>query len=98
MRWRPAVIWTGPSLAGVVGRKAGTAPGFTRYSSALKASGVVWDAASLDAWLIDPAGFVPGNRMPFPGLPEAQARSDVIAYLAVHPAGDPGANPPENPD
>jgi cytochrome c len=71
----------GPSLAGVWGRKAGTAPGFTRYSEALKTSGVIWNAETLDAWLTDPARFIPNNRMTFPGIDDAAARGDLIAYL-----------------
>ena len=73
---------TGPSLAGVVGRKAGTVEGFRRYSPALKGADVVWNEATLDAWIADPQAFLPGNRMVFRGLPDAQARADLIAYLA----------------
>lgn len=73
---------TGPSLAGVVGRKAGTADGFHRYSPPLQSSGVIWDRTTLDPWLADPQAFIPGTRMGFRGLPDAQARADVIAYLA----------------
>jgi cytochrome c len=71
----------GPSLAGVWGRKAGVAPGFTRYSEALKTSGVIWNAETLDRWLADPASFIPNNRMAFPGIDDATARADLIAYL-----------------
>lgn len=73
---------TGPSLAGVVGRKAGTAPGFRRYSQALKDSSTVWDEQSLNDWLTDPQAFLPGTRMAFRGLPDPRARADLIAYLA----------------
>src|SRR5882724_7599959 len=59
---------TGPSLAGVWGRKAGTLQSFERYSPALKASTVVWDAASLDQWLEAPARFIPHSRMTFRGI------------------------------
>src|SRR4051812_11938997 len=72
---------TGPSLAGVIGRKAGTAEGFRRYSPVLKGADVVWDRTSLDAWLTDPQAFIPGNRMIFPGIKDEQARADLIAYL-----------------
>jgi cytochrome c len=72
---------TGPSLARIIGRRAGEAKNFGRYSTALQESGVVWDETSLDAWLRDPAAFIPGNRMAFPGLDD-QARADLIAYLA----------------
>jgi nitrite reductase (NO-forming) len=72
----------GPSLAGVMGRKAGAVEGFN-YSPALKQSGITWDAKTLDAYLKDPAKTVPGNRMPFPGLKTDHDRADVIAYLAA---------------
>lgn len=78
---------TGPSLARVWGRKAGSAEGFSRYSDALGRSGVVWDEKSLDAWLTDPAKFIPGNAMSFPGIPDPKARSDVIAYLKAASEG-----------
>lgn len=85
---------TGPSLAGVVGRKAGTADGFHRYSPPLQASGVVWDETTLDAWITDPRAFLPGTRMVFRGVPDPQARADLIAYLAqVGPQG-----PAQQPD
>ena len=72
---------TGPSLAGFWGRKAGTLQSFERYSPALKASVVVWEAASLDRWLKAPAEFIPHNRMPFAGIADAAARADLIAFL-----------------
>jgi len=72
---------TGPSLAHVWGSKAGTAKGFSRYSDALKKSGIVWNEETLDKWLGDPAGFVPGNGMTFPGIKDTRARQDLIAYL-----------------
>ena len=72
---------TGPSLAGVLGRKAGTDVGFRRYSCALKASGIVWDEATLDAWIADPRALIPGSRMAFRRLSDAQARADLITYL-----------------
>jgi cytochrome c len=73
---------TGPSLADVFGRRAGTAEGFRRYSPALKEADVVWDEATLDPWIADPQAFIPGNRMVFRGLPDAKARADLIAYVA----------------
>ena len=83
---------TGPSLAGVFGRKAGTLESFDRYSPALKSAPITWDAASLDAWIADPACIVPGNHMTFPGIKDAQARADLIAFLER--AAAPGAMPP----
>lgn len=84
---------TGPSLAGVVGRKAGTAPMFGRYSDALRKSGLTWDEAHLDAWLKNPAALVPGNAMGFPGIDDPAARADLIAYLEAVSAGR--AKPPD---
>ena len=78
---------TGPSLAGVSGRKAGTAPGFLRYSDALQKSGIVWDERTLDAWLVSPAKLVPGNDMTFPGIKDRKAREDIIAYLRAVSSG-----------
>jgi cytochrome c len=71
---------TGPSLAGVVGRAAGTAEGF-RYSPAMQKSDVTWDDESLHSYLENPRGFIRGNRMAFPGIRNAQERADLIAYL-----------------
>ena len=70
----------GPSLKGVVGRKVGSFAGF-RYSRAMKAVEYSWDAAKLDAYLADPQTAIPGNVMPFSGLPDAKQRADVVAYL-----------------
>ncbi len=75
------VIKQGPTLLGVMGRKAGTSPHFN-YTQALKDSGLVWDAAALDHFLTDPAKAVPGTTMPIP-LPDAGMRADLIAYLAT---------------
>lgn len=72
----------GPGLEGIVGRKAGTAPGF-RYSNAMKKSGIVWDDRWLNAYLESPQKAVPGNRMPYPGLKDATDRADLVAYLAT---------------
>jgi nitrite reductase (NO-forming) len=79
----------GPSLAGIVGRKSGAEPNFN-YSPAMKQAALTWDAATLDAYLMDPQKIVPGNRMPFPGLKTNQDRKDVIAFLAA-PASSAGA-------
>jgi cytochrome c len=72
---------TGPSLAGVIGRKAGTLASFQRYSEALKSSDVTWDDRTLDAWLEKPDTFIPGSRMTFAGIRQAQIRADIVAYL-----------------
>jgi len=70
----------GPKHRGVVGRVAGTVPGYA-YSPALKKSGLVWTPANLDRWLTNPQGFVPGAKMFF-SLSNAKDRADVISYLA----------------
>ncbi|MSU47221.1 MAG: cytochrome c family protein [Lacunisphaera sp.] len=74
---------TGPDLRGVVGRKSGTVPGF-RYSRAMKNARIVWDEATLDAYLAEPQEMMPGNAMPFPGLPLPADRRDLIAYLKTY--------------
>ena len=72
----------GPGLEGIVGRTAGTAPGF-RYSNAMKNSGIVWDEKTLNAYLESPQRAVPGNRMPYAGLKNTTDRADIIGYLAT---------------
>jgi cytochrome c len=88
---QPDKNMTGPSLAGLWGRKAGSLPSFARYSPALKSSDIVWNDGTLDAWLKDPRRDVPGNRMTFPGIKDDQARADLIAFLkeAEKPGGAP---------
>lgn len=82
---------TGPSLAGVWGRKAGTAKGFGRYSEALKKADVVWGRETLDQWLADPARYIPGNTMTFAGFRGSRDREDLIAYLRAVSEGDAAA-------
>jgi cytochrome c len=77
---KPGQNGLGPSLAGVFGRKAGTGAGFD-YSPALKGSGLTWDEASLDKWLTNPMGMVPGTRMTYAGQGDAAKRAELIAYL-----------------
>lgn len=79
---------TGPSLARLWSRRAGSLESFERYSPALKAADIVWDDQSLDPWLADPAHMVPGNRMTFPGIKSEQTRADLIAFLKQAAAGD----------
>jgi cytochrome c len=80
---KPGEHRTGPSLAGVLGRHAGTAEGFTRYSSALEQADVTWTEETLDRWLAEPQAVVPGNSMTFPGIRDQEARADLIAYLKI---------------
>jgi cytochrome c len=70
----------GPDLFGVVGRKAGTEPGYS-YSGAMKSAGFAWTNEKLDAYVKSPALVVPGNKMAFAGLPNDGQRADLIAYL-----------------
>jgi len=70
----------GPTLAGLFGRKAGTVPGF-KYSKAMRAKGVVWTEATLDAYLTKPKAYVPGTTMIYSGLRRTADRRDLIAYL-----------------
>ncbi|MEO6875228.1 MAG: c-type cytochrome [Opitutaceae bacterium] len=71
---------SGPELRGVIGRRSATVPGF-RYSRAMRRANLTWDESTLDAYLADPQAVVPGNTMPFPGLPVAEERRELIHYL-----------------
>jgi cytochrome c len=75
----PGVNKIGPSLAGVVGRKSGSAPGF-KYSPALKEANITWDEKTLDQFLQNPTGDVHGSRM-FLTVPNAADRQNAVAYL-----------------
>lgn len=72
----------GPSLYGVVGRKAGSVPGFN-YSNSVKDSGIVWDEATLDKWITNPGAVIPDNNMAalFGGIDDASVRAKIIAFL-----------------
>jgi cytochrome c len=77
----------GPSLHGVVGREAGTAPGFA-YSSAMKGAGIVWDEENLDRYIENPEAVVPGNNMkPYSGITSAEERAKIIAHLKAESDG-----------
>lgn len=84
----------GPKHRDVFGRKAGSVADFD-YSAALKGSNIVWDEATLDAWLANPQGFVPGSKMFF-SVGNVQDRADVIAYLKDKPRSDTAAAAPES--
>ncbi|MFA5962509.1 MAG: cytochrome c family protein [Sphingomonas sp.] len=73
----------GPMLKGIVGRKAGEVPGFN-YTDANKNSGITWTPEKLFQYLEKPQRVVPGTKMTFAGLSDAQKRADVIAYLKAH--------------
>ena len=72
----------GPSLAGIVGRAAGTVEGYS-YSTANKNSGITWSKEKLFQYLEKPQRVVPGTKMTYPGMPDPQQRADTIAYLST---------------
>lgn len=72
----------GPNLYAVIGREAGSLEGYS-FSDAFAASDITWDEASLDGFLADPQGYVPGSEMLAGAVPEAENRAAVIAYLAA---------------
>lgn len=83
----PGVHLSGPSLARIWGRRAGTVEGFTRYSEPLARATVVWDERTLDRWLEHPQGVVSGNLMTFPGVKDPGQRADLVAYLKAAASG-----------
>ena len=70
----------GPTLHGLLGRKAGTVPGYS-YSPAMQSSGIVWNEDSLAKFLADPSAVVPGTKMVYAGIKNEVQRDDLIAYL-----------------
>ncbi len=75
----------GPSLAGMLGRKAGSLEGY-RYSPAMKAANIVWNAETLTGYLTAPKHYLPGNKMLFAGLKKPGQIADLIAYLKANGA------------
>lgn len=73
----------GPSLNGVLGRKAASIADFSGYSDAMKQSGIVWTPEKIDAYIAQPRKVVAGGKMKYDGLADAAARADVIAYLTA---------------
>ena len=78
---QPDQSMTGPSLAGLWNRKAGTLASFSRYSPALKSANIVWNDRTLDDWITDPQHLLPGNEMTFAGIKDARQRADLLAFL-----------------
>jgi cytochrome c len=85
----------GPSLYGVVGRKAGTEPGYA-YSESVKSSGITWTPAMLDKWIADPDAVIPGNAMspPYSGLTDPKIRNKIVAFLKTISPQDGGKQTP----
>src|SRR6516164_1001428 len=86
---QPDQNMTGPSLADLWNRKAGSLASFSRYSPALKSANIVWNDQTLADWVTDPQHFVPGNEMTFAGIKDARQRADLLAFLKQ--ATEPGA-------
>ena len=84
---------TGPRHCGLFGRRAGAVPGFD-YSEAMKRSTIVWSEATLDRFLADPLGTVPGAAMGYAGVKDPKERADLIAYLREAGRSPACASPP----
>ena len=72
---------TGPHLVGIIGREAGSVESYKKYSKAMKASGIIWNAETLDGYLTNPKKYLKGTKMAFAGLRKEKDRQDIIAYL-----------------
>ena len=79
---------TGPNLWGIFGRKAGSDATFT-YSDDLKNAGWTWDADRIDKWITNPRAVLPGTKMTFIGMPDANDRRDVVAFLKTQTSAAP---------
>jgi len=88
----------GPRHCGLFGRRAGSVPGFA-YSDAMRRSGIVWNRETLDRFLADPLGTVPGTFMTYAGVEDPKERAELLAFLEVATRsgscapGSPGARP-----
>lgn len=78
----------GPNLSGIFGMVAGKQPGFHYYSTAFRQAEFVWTPQLMYAWLEDPMAMFPDSSMMSPGVPDAQDRADLIAYLMQATARD----------
>lgn len=77
---QPGKAAVGPSLAGVIGRKAGSMPGY-KYSKAMASSGLTWTPETVSRYITNPRAMVPGGKMMFAGMPRPDDRANLIAYL-----------------
>jgi cytochrome c len=80
----------GPELNGIVGRKAASVADYPTYSAGMKKLGAdsyVWTEENIDKWIADPKAMIPDSMMAlaFPGVPDANERADIIAYLKTNP-------------
>ncbi len=89
---------SGPTFYGLIGRRAGSVPGYP-YSRALAQSGIVWTEETLARLFeLGPENYLPGTRMPFQRMPDAEDRAELIAYIArvtrpEHGPEQPGSRP-----
>jgi cytochrome c len=83
---------TGPQHCGLFGRRAGTAPGYEGYSTAMRNSKIVWDVRTLDRFLQDPMKAVPGTAMGYAGIKDPRERADLIAWLRIATRPDNGCH------
>ena len=72
---------TGPHLVGIIGRPAASVASYKKYSKAMKNSGLIWDAETLDGYLENPKKYLKGTKMAFAGLKKKQDRDNIIAYF-----------------
>lgn len=70
----------GPNLNGIFGKQAGSKAGFA-YSNVIKNAGIIWDERRIDQYITNPAQYLPGNKMAFPGVARPDMRANIIAYL-----------------
>jgi len=70
----------GPNLFGIAGTKAGAVPGYA-FSAAMTSSGVLWNRANLDAFLLSPQSKIPGTKMSFSGVQDAAKRKEIVDYI-----------------
>lgn len=71
----------GPNLHGLFGRTSGTAEGFKKYSAAMQDAAIVWSEETVAAYVADPKGYIPKNKMAFKGVKKEADRLNLIAYL-----------------
>jgi cytochrome c len=86
---------TGPAHCGLFGRKAGSAPGYTTYSPAMRASGIVWDDRSLARFLASPMTVVPGTTMTYLGVTDGKERAALVAWLKEATRPGKACKPPQ---
>ena len=72
----------GPHLVGIFGRESGSVEGY-KYSKAMQAAGITWDETTIGEYLADPKGYIPKNKMAFPGLKKEEDIANVIAYRTL---------------